>query len=335
MPRRPRLFVSGGIYHVYCRTHRGEFRFDNTIEAEAFLEAVFDVSRVHGLVVVAWCLMSNHYHLVVRTTDVKLWRSMARIHGQVTRAHNRRHLVFGPGWQCRYRARLIQNGDDLRHLLAYVHLNPMMARLVHDPADYRLSGHRAIIGHSEPILTDVSAALRCFKCETEREARQAYLEFVRCVAEAKWAREPIRKLPWWKPATDDHQTVSENDAPPEAKTFDNEYPHLASGQEMSIENLVDRVAPLLGSTVPELAGQGKRRVTALARRRFTMIAASYFDHTLKSIASALGKSSSQVSRWLGKETEECYVNADELAFIQGVVAAVLERPISKSKPTCA
>lgn len=134
MPRRPRLFVSGGIYHVYCRTHRGEFRFDDRMESDSFIQAVAEVSRTHGLLVLAWCLMSNHYHLVVRTADVKLWRSMARIHGRVGREHNWRHRVFGPSWQGRYRARLIQNGDDLRHLIAYVHLNPVVAEIEKDPS---------------------------------------------------------------------------------------------------------------------------------------------------------------------------------------------------------
>jgi REP element-mobilizing transposase RayT len=61
MPRRPRLFVSGGIYHVYCKTHRGEFRFDDRIESDSFIQTVADVSRTHGFLVLAWCLMSNHY----------------------------------------------------------------------------------------------------------------------------------------------------------------------------------------------------------------------------------------------------------------------------------
>ena len=51
MPHRARLFVSGGIYHVYCRTHRGEFRFEDQAESDSFVEVVAEVSRTHGLTV--------------------------------------------------------------------------------------------------------------------------------------------------------------------------------------------------------------------------------------------------------------------------------------------
>lgn len=98
MPRRIRLFVSGGVYHVYCRTHRGEMRFDREVDANAFIESVADVSSNHGLKVLGWTLMGTHYHLVVRTSDVKLWRSMAKIQSTVTREHNRRVRVLGAGW---------------------------------------------------------------------------------------------------------------------------------------------------------------------------------------------------------------------------------------------
>ena len=134
MPRRPRLFVAGGIYHVYCKTHRGELRFHDPKESASFVDTVSDVARTHQLTILAWCLMSNHYHLVVKTSDVKLWRTMARIHGNITRDHKRRHRVCGSGWQGRYRARYIKNDDDLRHLLAYVHLNPVTAGLADDLA---------------------------------------------------------------------------------------------------------------------------------------------------------------------------------------------------------
>ena len=268
MPRRPRLFVSGGIYHVYCKTHRGEFRFDDRIESDSFIQTVADVSRTHGFLVLAWCLMSNHYHLVVRTADVKLWRSMARIHGRVTREHNWRHRVFGPSWQGRYRARLIQDGDDLRHLIAYVHLNPVVAEIEKDPADYRMSGHRAIIGRSDPVLVNVDSALRCF-------------------------------------------------------------------EEEFVEHLLERAAPLLGFSVAEIAGRGKGPDVARARRRFALIATRYFDHSLKSIGEALGKSSSQVSRWLKRETETYYSEVEEAARIDTITSTLLSQQLSEIGSTCA
>jgi REP element-mobilizing transposase RayT len=325
MPRRPRLFVSGGIYHVYCRTHRGEFRFGDKTESRSFIEAARHVVSTHGCQVLAWCLLTNHYHLALKTADVKLWRSMARIHGRVTRQHNRRKRVFGAGWQGRYRARLIQDGDDLRHLLAYIHLNPVMAGIVKAPVDYRLSGHRAIVGKSVPILTDIDEALRCYGGESKADSLVAYIDNIKAVLEVKTNLNEVQGLPWWEAVGDDHQTVEESVAPPEARTFDDRHPTLVSTESESIEVLLSRVARHLGVSRQEIVSKGKRKEIVLARLRFTLIAVHRFNHSLKSVAELLRKSSGQVSRWLGRETEAYYSDERESCLVDEVTVAILQQ----------
>ena len=107
MPRKLRFFLPGAICHVYSRVARGEHVFDEPGEAGEFVRIVKDVRDLDGFSVLAWCLMGNHYHLVIRTGEVVLWRSMARIQGRVARSYNRRHRFFGRLWQSRYKARII------------------------------------------------------------------------------------------------------------------------------------------------------------------------------------------------------------------------------------
>jgi hypothetical protein len=95
------------------------------------------------------------------------------------------------------------------------------------PADYELSGHRALIGHAPPVLVDVAVALNTFGEEMLADARTAYLEYVRCVAEARWFRGKVRELPWWEQVKNDHETVDAIDAPPTARTFDGANTHRA------------------------------------------------------------------------------------------------------------
>lgn len=323
MPRKPRLFVSGGIYHVYCRTHRGEMRFERQSDTDSFIRTVAEISSTHQLTILAFALMSNHYHLVVRTADVKLWRSMAAIQARITREHNRRHRVLGSGWQSRYRARLIQDDQDLRHLLAYVHLNPVVAGLVDDPAEYELSGHRALIGRPGSLLVDADAALRCFGENTTSTARLTYLDYLRGVAEAKWARGSLRQLPWWEQVHDDHQTVEAEQAPPEARTFDDKHPELPPPLKPDLANLLTRACCLFGKLPSELIGTSRARSTSLARRRFVFIAISHFGHRGTAVARALAKSPCQVSRWLAVQTETIARDHAESTLIANTVGKLL------------
>ena len=135
MPRHPRLFIPEATYHVYCRVTRGEFVFDDPFEAAEFVSAVREVRDLHGWRVFAWTLMANHYHLVIKTGAIPLWRSMLRLQSEVARAFNKRHRYLGRLWQSRYRARVIDSQDYFRQAVSYVHLNPVEAKIVADPAD--------------------------------------------------------------------------------------------------------------------------------------------------------------------------------------------------------
>jgi hypothetical protein len=81
---------------------------------------------------------------------------MARLQGKVARGHNRRRRYLGRLWQSRYKTRIIDSNQYFRQVVAYVHLNPVAAGIVSDPAKYIMSGHREAIGRSRPMLLDVN-----------------------------------------------------------------------------------------------------------------------------------------------------------------------------------
>ena len=78
MPRVPRVFVEGGIDHVYTRVTRGERVFADDGEAERLVDVMREVKQRDGLVVLAWCVMSNHYHLAVQCTSVPFIDELGR-----------------------------------------------------------------------------------------------------------------------------------------------------------------------------------------------------------------------------------------------------------------
>jgi len=90
----------------------------------------------------AWCVLSNHYHLALRTSVVPLWRGLHHLQCSFSRGFNRRHGRTGSLWQSRYQAKLVDESRYLAQLVTYIHLNPVRAGLARDPVDYPLGGHR-------------------------------------------------------------------------------------------------------------------------------------------------------------------------------------------------
>ncbi len=94
------------MYHVYCRLARGGASLGGVEEAPAFVSLLAEVKERDDLIVYAWCALPTHYHLLVRTTQRELWRSMATLHSRYSRWLNRRQGVMGHAWQSRYKAKL-------------------------------------------------------------------------------------------------------------------------------------------------------------------------------------------------------------------------------------
>ena len=300
MPRKPRLFVPNAIYHVYCRTARGEYVFDDQIEADAFVETVSEVRDLDGLSILAWCLLGNHYHLVLRTRTVPLWRSMARIQGKVARGHNRRRRCLGRLWQSRYKARVIETNDYFRQVVAYVHLNPVAAGLVDDPARYSRCGHAEAIGAREPGLLNVNGLLSGFGGIFGVRNREDYLAAVRAVAEVRWLHDGVERLPWWIEAKHTDEIAREED--PQARTF--EGLKLEDGRRfLEIGEVSYQFERATGHFIRDLAGRSRDRELIEGRIEFTAIAVGRYCCKVCDVARKISKHSGSVSRWLTMAAE--------------------------------
>jgi putative transposase len=131
MPRPLRIEYAGAIYHVLSRGDRREAIFLSDADRELFLETLGQGCGRSGWQVHAWCLMSNHFHLVLETPRANLAAGMKFL-GTYTQRFNRRHHLSGHLFQGRYKAQVI-DGESRGYLRAacdYVHLNPERAKLI-------------------------------------------------------------------------------------------------------------------------------------------------------------------------------------------------------------
>lgn len=292
MARKPRVVIEGGVYHVYNRAASGEAVFAGADEASGFIELLRRVKKRDGWTLFAWALMSNHYHLVVRTSTIPLWRGMHGIQNGFSRSFNRRHGRTGGLWQSRYQARYVGEQDYLDRLVLYVHLNPVEAGLVEDPAKYPLAGHWEVVRRVREPLLDVDDMLLCFGT-TRRAARRRYLAAVR----AGFETDPDGAGEDWHPFAD-HADLGVSPAAAQVDVLGR-----SSGRErpqLEAEEFVRLACRVAEIDLEGLVSRARDSRTARDRKLIATLGAERWRQSRKALAEALDKNPDVVSWWVGE-----------------------------------
>ena len=334
MPRSPRVFLEGGIYHVYNRVTRGERVFSEDDEALFLLNTMRKVRDRDGFNVLAWCIMGNHYHLAVRCKSVPLWRSMASIHTKVSKSYNARYRVYGPFWQGRYKAKLVETPEYLRQLLVYIHLNPVTAGIVERPDDYVWTGHREVVRRFKNPFVDPDELLLAFD-ETRKAARRAYLSSIRAAVDEEWMAGIPGSLPWWplgRPRKEDRE--DELKMKPGMPSID------ALGRSTALErpwltpdDFIDRVLKTLEIAREEVAGGTKRRAVVRAREILFSLGVERYGLKVTEMATALQVKYDTASLWGRRGAQRRAANAAFARRAEEVDAAVASTPESRVEYT--
>lgn len=178
MTRPLRIEFPGAIYHVTSRGNARRKIFLDDEDREAFLATLAWVVERFGWVCHAYCLMGNHFHLMIETPAANLSRGMRQLNGVYTQTFNRRHRKVGHLFQGRFKAILVERDSYLLELARYVVLNPVRAKMTKLPEGYAWSSYRATLG-LDPVPSGLSIdwLLDQF-AKTKSVARKRYAEFV-------------------------------------------------------------------------------------------------------------------------------------------------------------
>jgi putative transposase len=175
--RPPRSELHNGVYHVVARGNERKAIYRDASDRERFLEILTLVVERYRWRVLAYCLMSNHYHLLIQTPNADLARGMRHLNGVYAQAINRRYGRDGHLFQGRYRAALVQADAHLLSAVRYIVRNPLRAGMCKRVDEWPWSSHRATIGE-RPAGFLASHVLLSYLHERRDVARTRYLEIV-------------------------------------------------------------------------------------------------------------------------------------------------------------
>ncbi len=178
MARPLRIEFAGALYHVTARGNAQQDIYSDDADRQQFLMLLQNTVNRYGWYCHAYCLMDNHYHLLIETSTPTLSRGMKFLNGTYTQHFNRQHQRVGHVFQGRFKAILVQKDAYLLELARYIALNPVRAQMVRSAKDWRWSSYRATAGYSESEACLTTEWILAGFAKTKNAAQQRYRDFV-------------------------------------------------------------------------------------------------------------------------------------------------------------
>ena len=172
MSRPYRLQSEGCFYHI---TSRGDDRkkiFLSERDYHKFIEYISYAKAKYKFHLYAYCLMTNHYHLLLETTQANISKIMHYLNGSYTTYYNIKRKRSGHVFQGRFKSIVVDKDNYFQELSRYIHLNPVKAKITQQPAAYRWSSYRGYLGKKDPVL-DYDRIKQCLSMDNNQ-----YRQFV-------------------------------------------------------------------------------------------------------------------------------------------------------------
>lgn len=177
MARQLRIEFEGAFYHITSRGNLRERIFFDDRDREMFLEILKRTRERYGYLLHAYALMDNHYHLLIETPKANISQIMQNINTSYTVYINKKYRRSGHLFQGRFKGIIVDKDEYLVTLSRYIHLNPVRAKIVQRPEDYRWASYRSYIDKAKSPSVNITDTLSCFS-NSMSKAVNAYKAFV-------------------------------------------------------------------------------------------------------------------------------------------------------------
>lgn len=290
----PRITAPGVLHHLLVRGIEGRNIYNCKDDYEKFLERLGNILTECSISCYAWCLMPNHFHLLVRPDEISVSTMMQRLLTGHAIYYNNKYDRRGYLFQNRFKSILCLDEAYFLQLVRYIHLNPLKAGLVNDIDQlsvYPWSGHRVLIGLTRFTWQNDSAVLEMFDGD-ENLARQEYIDFLNDrpdeedypIPKNSGSEKDKSKTPALnRPIEDDSYQHSTGAARKSRK--DNHSRTVENPRKLSLPALDRKISRSIGQLNPENNKQSTR-----ARTMFTYLAVEKYGYSKAEVARYLGQS---------------------------------------------
>jgi putative transposase len=307
MPRRKRFWELGRCYHIMFRGIDGKAIFVDDSDRCRFFLLLQEASELHEFRVHAFCLMSNHIHLLMEPLNNALGSGVHRFAMRYAQYFNQRHQRQGYVFQGRFRSILVEDGCYIRRLVRYIHLNPLEAGLARTPEDYPWSSYNAYFGRATYVWLETERVLSHFST-THTIALTRFVEFMAAKADfTEDLKEIKRASRSGVYGSEEFTKAFVTEGYSEKKTIDKKY---------LIDTLLTEVCTRFGITDKQLLSSEKTRHVVDARAAFARTAQLLQGVSLGDVSSILCKRHGTISRLAARcmKCPKLQAIADELVF---------------------
>lgn len=320
MARKPRILYPGALYHVYNRGNDRHPIFRDDDDRMKYLWYLAKYAQEMSVVLIAYCLLTNHFHFFLRTLLANLPKFMHRLNLGYVKWYNKKRSRTGHLYTSRYQASLVQEGSYALELSRYIHLNPVKANLVAQPEEWPWSSYPHFIGLKQNRMLDTEIILDQFG-SSMRAQQEAYRAFtLEGLHEGTaWDEPPVKDGLF---LGDDSfiKEICEKYHPTElgpAACLTKAIPGL------SMHNILHSVLQRSGLSFMTLK-ESKRRANTYWRNMFIFLSRTLTEVPVRELADLLSLSQAEISRLIYRFESRLEGDAESSERVKSIVSSVLQ-----------